>query len=193
MANRPSSIDRMAPEVRDWIGRLRDQGRTIDEIIVKLRELDVEALPSRSALGRHLKEADFVAAELRKTRTIADVVVRQLGDAQPEKTTRMNIELMHNVLFKIATQTDEESGEAITFTPMEAMLMAKSLDHLGKAAKDDTARMITVEKRAEEKAKKEAVEKAAKAIKEEAAANGGVVDPTAVLKRIRAEVYGIHE
>ncbi|MBN9438972.1 phage protein Gp27 family protein [Bosea sp. (in: a-proteobacteria)] len=192
MAKRPSSIDRMEPEVRDWIGRLRDQGRTLDEIIAKLRELDVAALPSRSALHRHLQKADAIAERLRKSRAVADVIVRRLGDAEPDKATRLNIELMHQAVFDMLS-TDNEDGEPVTLDAQQVMLIAKALDHLGKASKDDVARTIAIEKRAAEKARAEALAKTGKAIADEAAANGGKVDPAAVLKRIRTDVYGIHE
>lgn len=156
MAKRPSSIDRMEPEVRDWIGRLREQGRTLDEIIAKLRELDVEALPSRSALHRHLQKADAIAERLRKSRAVADVIVRRLGDAEPDKATRLNIELMHQAVFDMLSN-DGEDGEPVVLEPMQVMLMAKALDHLGKASKDDVARTVAIERRAAEKARAEAV------------------------------------
>lgn len=155
MAKRPSSIDRMDPEVRDWIGRLRDQGRTLDEIIAKLRELDVAALPSRSALHRHLQKADAVAERLRKSRAVADVIVRRLGDAEPDKATRLNIELMHQAVFDMLSNIGED-GEPVTLDAQQVMLIAKALDHLGKASKDDVARAIAIEKRATEKAVKQA-------------------------------------
>ena len=189
MANRPSSIDRLPQEVRDWIGRLRDQGCTIDEIIIKLRELDKDAVPSRSALGRHLKKAEEVAERLRKSRQVADVIVRRLGESDPDKTTRMNIELMHNVLFEIATRAGDD-GESVTFEPLEAMLLAKALDHLGKASKDDVARTVAIEKRAAEKAKAEALKQTEKAIAG-AAGSDGQVDGAALLKKIREDIYGI--
>lgn len=190
MANRPSSIDRLPQEVRDWIGRLRDQGCTIDEIITKLRELDKDAVPSRSALGRHLKKAEEVAERIRKSRQVADVIVRRLGESDPDKTTRMNIELMHNILFELATRTSDEDGEPVTFEPMEVMLLAKSLDHLGKASKDDVARTVAIEKRAAEKAKAEALKQTEKAIAG-AAGSDGQIDGAALLKKIREDVYGI--
>jgi ribosomal protein L14 len=191
MSKRPSSIDRMDPQVRDWIGRLRDQGRTLDEIIAKLRELDLDALPSRSALHRHLQKAEEVAERIRKSRAVADVIVRRLGESDPDKTTRMNIELMHNVLFEIASRTSDEDGEPVTFEPMEAMLLAKALDHLGKAAKDDVARTVTIEKRAADKARAEALAKTSKAISDATEAGGGQVDGAALLKKIREDIYGI--
>lgn len=47
--SRPSSVDRLPAEMRDAIGRLRDAGHTIDEIMAHLA--DMESMVSRSALG----------------------------------------------------------------------------------------------------------------------------------------------
>lgn len=186
MAKRPSSIDRMEPEVRDWIGRLRDQGRTLDEIIAKLRELDIEALPSRSALHRHLQKADAIAERLRKSRAVADVIVRRLGDAEPDKATRLNIELMHQAVFDMLS-TDGEDGEPVVLEPMQVMLMAKALDHLGKASKDDVARTVAIEKRAAEKARAEALKQAEAAV----AKHGGSGALTPELKQaFKAMLFG---
>lgn len=163
---RKSSIDRLPSEVRDWIGRLRDQGRTLDEIIAKLRELDVDQLPSRSALHRHIQKAEAIAEKMRRSRTVADVIVRRLGDEEPDKATRLNIELMHSMIFDVLCSAGEEGEEAVTLEPGQVMQLAKALDHLGKAAKDDVARTIAIERRAAEKARVQAaaqVETVAKA------------------------------
>ncbi|MFL9828998.1 phage protein Gp27 family protein, partial [Rhodoplanes sp. SY1] len=133
MVQRPTKIDRMPPEVRDWIGRLRDQGRSLDEIVTKLRELDIDALPSRSTVYRHLKKAEEVAEKVRHSRAVAEAVVRRLGDGETDRVTRLNIELMHNAVFEIATRVVD--GGPVTLSPQEAMQLAKALDHLGKAAK----------------------------------------------------------
>lgn len=61
---RPSSISRLPAEIRDKIGALRAEGRTIDEIVAKLEELNVDV--SRSALGRHCKRLESVQANIRR-------------------------------------------------------------------------------------------------------------------------------
>lgn len=165
MVRRPSKIDRLGPEVRDLVGRLREQGRTLDEILAKLHELDIDAdaLPSRTALHTHLQKAEAVAERLRKSRTVADVIVRRLGESEPDKATRLNIELMHQALFDMLSNTGED-GEPVTLDPMQVMLLSKALDHLGKASKDDIARTVAIEKRAAEKARAEALKQAEAAV-----------------------------
>jgi len=163
MARRPSTIDRLPPEIRDWIGRLRDQGRTIDEILAKLRELDLEALPSRSAVGRYIQRGEEIAREMRRSRDTAEAIVRNLGDAEPDKTTRLNIELMHSILFDNLSEikkTLSMEGNAVQFDAMKAMLLSKALDHLGKAAKDQIARQIAIEERAAKRERAKAIKAA---------------------------------
>lgn len=189
MAKRPSSIDRLPDEVRDWIGRLRDQGRTLDEIIAKLRELDVAALPSRSALHRHLQKAEVIAERLRKSRTVADVIVRRLGESEPDKATRLNIELMHQAMFDMLSASGED-GEPVTLDPMQVMLMAKALDHLGKASKDDVARTVAIEKRAADKARTEALKHAEAVIEKTGATKGLSAEAKEAFKR---ELFGVRD
>lgn len=162
MAKRPSKIDRLGPDVRDLVGRLRDQGRTLDEIMEKLRELDIDAaaLPSRTALHNHLQQAEAIAERLRMSRTAAEVAVRRLGESEPDKVTRLNIDLMHQAVFEMMSNLGAD-GRPVTLDPMQVMLLSKSLDHLGKASKDDVARTVAIEKRAAEKARAEALKQVA--------------------------------
>lgn len=51
-----SIVDRLPAAHRDLIGRLRRDGRTIDEILAELRMREVPL--SRSALGRYLRRLE---------------------------------------------------------------------------------------------------------------------------------------
>lgn len=132
---RPSSIDRLPPEIREQIGRLRQGGRTIDEILAKLRELDVDV--SRSALGRHVKQLDAIGEELRRSRAIAEQLVARLGDAPESRTARLNIELMHSLVLKCLVGED---GDAVQLDGKEAMFIATALQKLAQASKQDVER-----------------------------------------------------
>lgn len=185
----PSSVDRLPDELRDWIGRLFTQGRTLDEILLKLRELDVDQLPSRSALHRYLKRANHIAEQVRQTRTIAEVMTRNLGEADDARLGRANIELMHSILMNVATAAMDaaDGGDGkIDLTPQETMQLAKALDHLGKASKDDVARTIALEKRAEEKGRREA----AKAVDVVAKEKGISAELT---EAIKAKIFGLQQ
>ncbi|MGH6909921.1 MAG: phage protein Gp27 family protein, partial [Phenylobacterium sp.] len=87
---RPSTIDKLDPKLRGLIGELRDKGHTIDEILTKLRELDVDV--SRSALGRKVKQIDSIREMLKHSRDAAESIIKALGDGPENKTGRLNIE-----------------------------------------------------------------------------------------------------
>lgn len=172
---RKSNITRLPPEIRDLIGNLRGQGRTIDEILAKLNELDVEV--SRSSLGRHLKSMAAIAERIRRSREVADSIVRRFGEAPESKTARANIELMHSIIMEVAgaapegEEGDEENeGRSVTLDPMQVMLLSKSLDHLGKAERTSIDVIEKASAAAERKARAEAARKLDGAIKEAAAA-----------------------
>ena len=166
--NTPSTIDRLPAEIRELIGDLRRKGRTIDEIKAKLDELSAEEpfdAPSRSALGRHVKGLAEIAERMRHSRTIAESLVSQFGEQPDNKLQRVNLELMHGVVMQTITaaEIDPETGEAqpVTFKPEDAMFLARSLQSLASAQKTDADRFL----KAEERARKEAAEKAGSAAK----------------------------
>ena len=183
---RPTTISRQAPEIRELIGRLREQGRTIDEILAKLRELDVDV--SRSALGRHVKQLDAIGEELRRSRAIAEAMVQRFGDAPESKTARLNIELMHGLLMKLMVGED---GGTVTLEPQDAYFAATALQRLAMASKADVDREVKILDRfkADTKAKLRAVEAAIAG--DETAAASTKAAMADVLKRIRQDVYGI--
>ncbi|PTS73811.1 hypothetical protein DBR17_17830 [Sphingomonas sp. HMWF008] len=159
----PSTIDKLPEQVRELIGTLRRDGRTIDEIMAKLGELSVDV--SRSALGRHVKTLADVADRMRNSRAIADSLVAQFGDQPDNKLARANLELMHSVVMQTITAAvvDEETGESqpVTFSPEDAMFLARSMQSLASAEKTNSDRII----KAREIATKEAAKKAVDAAK----------------------------
>ncbi|NIX75398.1 DUF3486 family protein [Microvirga terricola] len=187
---RTSTVDKLPAEIRDLIGQLKDKGRTLDEIVACLRQmLGPDDAPSRSALGRHLQKVEAIAERMRHSRVVADTLVRQLGEESTDKTTRLNIELMHTVIFDLVTAAQMANGEdgepaSLTLDPEQVMFLAKSLDHLGKASVADVQRIEKIEKRAAEKAKVEA----AKAVDNVAKTKGLTSDTVDAIKR---EILGI--
>ena len=55
-------MKRLPEKVREEIGRLREKGRTLDEIIAHLKALGAEV--SRSSLGRYLENVDTIAEQM---------------------------------------------------------------------------------------------------------------------------------
>lgn len=162
-----STIKKLPPEIKDKIGALMDQGRTLDEIVAHLSTLDVTV--SRSALGRYKQGIDKVSERIRRSREIAEAMVRNYGQAPESKMARLNIELMHSVLFDLLSQlpdgtetnadgtetSDDDTPVALQLSPREAMEFAKAMDHLARASKQD-ADLV-------DKLRSEAMKEAAKA------------------------------
>lgn len=142
--NVPSSIDRLPPELRELIGRLRQEGRSIDDILEKLRELDADV--SRSALGRHVKGLAEVGAKLRQSREIAAALVSQFGEESDNRLARLNIELMHGVVMQTITAAaeggEDGDGQPVTFGPEEVMFLSRSLQSLAGADKTNAERTL---------------------------------------------------
>ena len=172
---RPSSIDRLEPEVRETIGRLREQGRTIDEILVHLRTLDVDV--SRSALGRHTQDLDRIAERMRYSRSIAEGLEKQFGeDEGAGKVMRLNISFLEEMMFEVLTKADVE------LTGADVKRFASGMLDLARARKIDTDREIKVKN--EVAGKVEAIEK-------EALAAGEKGVPLERLAELRREFLGV--
>lgn len=132
---RPSSIDRLPDEVREQIGALRRQGRTIDEIMGKLGELLPEAeQPSRSAVGRHVKRIDVLGERIRASREMANALVDRLGDGGENKMLRLNAELLQTALMDLLVSED---GEPVTLEAKDAAFLATALQRIAGATKTD--------------------------------------------------------
>ena len=144
---RPSNIDKLPVSIREAIGALRRGGRTIDEILAHIRELGVgEDEVSRSGLGRHVKTIDEIGEEMRKQRAMADALVAKFGAEPDDRLFRVNVEMMHGLLFKMNLAIRE--GETPELTPGDIMFLSSALKNIASASKTDTDRIDRIEKRA---------------------------------------------
>lgn len=187
--SRPSSIDRLPSEIREAIGRLRQRGRTLDEILDHLRGLEIEV--SRSALGRHVQSMEKVGERLRRSRAVSEALVRQLGDAPESQTARLNIELLHSFLYDfLASAEDAAEGEDAKLAaealknPKAMALFAEATERLTKASRHNADFVQKVEERAAARGKRDA----AKAAEQTAREQGLSADTIA---RIKASILGV--
>ena len=187
---RPSSIDQLPEEIRAEIGRLRGMGWTIDQILEHLRCL-LDRAPSRSALGRHIQGIDRLGERMRRSRQVAEALVRELGTAPESQAARLNIELMHTAILDLFMHADDASGDegtggegTIPHQPIDIQWIAKALDHLARASKTNVEFIADVEARAAEKAKKEAATAA-----ETVARERGITAST--IEAIKAGIFGV--
>ena len=152
--HRPSSIDKLDPEIKRLISDLRiEHGWTIDEIRAKLEELGKPV--SRSALARHTKSIEEIGRELRHSREMAKALVETTDGGEDSRVADINIELMHSVVLRLLTATSD--GELVTFGPQDTMFLSRTLSGLASARKTDIEWREKAEKRGEERARKAAV------------------------------------
>lgn len=182
---RRSTIKRLPRELREQISDLRENGATIDEIKAALDDLGARV--SRSALGRHVKGLDQLAERVRRSREIAEVLVRRIGDAPENRQTQANIELMHTAIQDLFMSGEDGEG-GIQLDPENAMFLSRAIKDLAAAAKADVDNTLRLRKEAEKAAADKAMKAAEKAMGTD---DGKPVNRAAILKQIREEVYGI--
>lgn len=178
---RQSTIRRLPQPLREEIGNLREAGHTIDEILAHLKDLGASV--SRSAVGRHVKQLDAIGTEIRRSREIAEALVKRYGQAPEGRTARLNIELMHAFVNRLLVS---EEGEVVTLEPKEVMAVSRALKDLVMAARHDVAREAETRAEFAEKAADTAVKAAVTA-----AGKAGYQLPPEALTAIREQVYGI--
>lgn len=180
--NRTSTISRLPPDVKRKIAALRDQGCTLDQIMAALDAVDIDV--SRSALGRYTKKMDRVAANIRRSREMAQAVARQFGGQEASEVSRTNLEILHTMIMKMMTGPDDQDGE-VSFDAKDTMFIATALEKLTKASKVDLdARILAAREQERKIATEKAAEKAvATAISE------GISDQT--VNKIKASILGI--
>lgn len=181
---RPSSIDRLPEEVRALIGRLREQGRTLDEILAHLGQMDdvLADAVSRSALHRHVQKMEALGKHLKVAREQALAIVDRLGVAEDNKLARLNAELLHAIILKGLAAGDD--GEPAVLSPQEMMFVGRALAQVAAAQKVDVDRPVTIR----DKLRKEDARKLA-AVEGELAAEGD----TPAADRARAALSKVRE
>jgi hypothetical protein len=164
MAKKPSSIDKLPESIREEIGRLRMNGATLDQILAHLHTMTPD-VPSRSALGRHALKIDALGERLRRSRTMAEALASGLGDAPESQAARLNIELLHNTMMELFLRdadgdeaSDETGKAALLGNPEGLMMLAKAVQALASASKTNEDFIAAAEKRAADKARRQAAE-----------------------------------
>lgn len=185
---RLGKIDRMPREIREEIGRLREAGRTLDEIMAALHGLEAPDI-SRSGLGRYVKRLDRMGERLRQSRQVSEALVGQLGDRPGDQVARLNIEMMHTFISDLLFAADEDGEEgdakrAIVTNPMAAKLIAEAVERLSKAQRLNQDFVLKTRQEAAAQAQREA----AKAVEKEGRAQGL---SNATIAKIKATIFGV--
>lgn len=158
---RPSSVDRLGPEVREQIGRLLDEGRSLDEIMAHLGALEVREI-SRSALGRYTQRVNKLSENRRRAMFVAQAVERDFGADPENKLLRHLIKSVEVDLFDILNSEDPDAPPP---DAKSSLTVAQTLERLVRTSRHDAALRETIEKRAAEKERKAAAGRASEAAK----------------------------
>lgn len=159
----PSTIDRLDPEIRELIAQLRiDKGFTIDEIRAALvKVIGEDRVPSRSALGRHVRGLAEVSADLRETQIYAEALAREAGSKTGNQLLDMNAQLLQANMFKLMLA--EREGEGILLTPKEAKEFSEALRNVALMRKTEQDVIAKAEQRAADKERLASADKATSA------------------------------
>ncbi|AFK54222.1 terminase small subunit [Tistrella mobilis KA081020-065] len=174
-------MDRLPPEILDAIRGLRQRGHTIDEIRSHLDGLGVTDV-SRSGLGVYIKRLDELRAQTMQARSVAEAVVDRLGDdADDDVMNRASIELLQGLILKVSLAG---AGDGAALDPKELMMLSSAIKNAASARKVDADRVLQAEKRAADKARREAADRAGAAAKAR-----GLTPDTAAF--IREQILGV--
>lgn len=164
--NRPSSIDRLDPEIREMIAHLRvDKGYTIEEIQAAVEiEIGKARTPSRSALGRHVRSLEDVNADLREVQVYAEALAKKQGDGTQSQLLDINLQLLQANMFRLMLASKD--GEGIQLNPKESKDFADALRSIALTRKTDLDVIEKEKKLAAEKATVEAADRATTAARQ---------------------------
>ena len=207
--DRHSTVDRLPEDIRQEILRLRfTENLTFDEILDRLRtaaesrdDLDV---PSRGALGRHLKAAKHeidrkVDASLRElspalqfAHQFSQALVQNIGGANPSAKAAGLRELTSTMLFemllkatKAANSEDPEEQAEGALSIQDVFRLSRTIVSLAHAEKIEQSTRHEAAKEADRKAERRADRKKAKADEQAAEQQQAAVDEVSTVARQR--------
>ncbi|MAI62428.1 MAG: hypothetical protein CBB87_08130 [Micavibrio sp. TMED27] len=156
-----SKISTFPDEIKELIQELLRNGKSINSITEKLRELDYDV--SKSSVGRYTKKLSEVIGRYKEIHQFAAAMGSRLEDQSSGEIARMNAQLLQGSLFKIMMGDGENE---VTLDAKEAMQLASSLEKLSKAQKLDADRELKIREEVRKEALKEATEIVETTVKE---------------------------
>lgn len=148
MARRPTKVDRLPPEIKEEIARLRERGHSLDAILSHLRGLGVgEGEVSRTGLYNHIVKLDELGEMMRQDSIMADALVSRFGDAQDDRIFRANLQMMHALLFRLNVSL-RSGQDGVALDSREMMFLTSALKNLAGAEKTSGDTIEARERRA---------------------------------------------
>ena len=186
---RPSSIDRLPPDVRKALDRwIYDPAVTQAEATARVNTLLAEVAPahpgiSKSAVNRYDLSVRKVQDSIRRSREIARLVIADVGSTPSGEVGQMITEMIKTMILEVNLKLQDQELTADSLPGMTRNLRELSLaiERLQRAEKINEERESEVRRRAAE-------ELAAKAA-DEAGPGGSVTGDR--LREIAREIYGV--
>ena len=141
---RKSSIDKLDPRLREVLDRLvRDNRCTIDQIAVHLEQLAGEDAPSRSAVGRYVKNAKQQMEQFRQAQEIAKVWVGKLEDEPQGDVAMLLSQMLRTLAFQQLASMGEAGGNV---SSKELAMLAGAIRDVANADKTAADRALRLRK-----------------------------------------------
>ena len=131
---------------------MADGRYTLDQVVAHVRTLG--AVVSRSAVGRYSQQFEEVAAKMRESREISAAFARELGELPEGDTGLILVEIMRNLVFKLALSANEKEDDCDI---KDVMRLAKAIKDLSQSSKLS----VETEAKIREQARQEMAEEAA--------------------------------
>ena len=155
-----SSVQLLPKDILDLVNELYRNNATIQEIIDAVAEKGKTI--SLSAMGRYTKNLKKLSDRINAGRDMANAIMEKFGEAPENKQADMNIHLLQAILTEIAIAAEDPDGDGVNLKPMDAMLLAKAMDHMAKAKKTDMENILKIREAALKDAAKAATDVAKK-------------------------------
>lgn len=180
---RRSHFYNLPKEVQIETNRRLEAGFTLDDVMAYIEEQGCSHIVSRSGLGRYAFNEANLAADLTKTRIMAESLGRQLDDASDDNNIgRVALEMLQSITMK--TLAASLSGRNADLSPQENAYLAKSLKDVMSASEIDGRRRAKIKA----EARIEALREAAESVESMAGARGLTAE---TVKAVQDKIMGI--
>lgn len=175
---RKSSIEFLPENIIKGINEKLAEGHSLDTIMKWITQLGFGDKTSRSAVGRWKMNREELSGELKRSRVIAEAIVRDTGDSDQGQISRVATEMLHSIIMKATAAS--LSGSTPDYDPQEMAYIARALKDSNAAIEIDDKRVARI--------KADAMKEAAKAV-DAVASKGGLSKES--VAQIKKEFLGV--
>lgn len=110
--SRQSKIKRLAPDVRAYIEKLmRDDNKTLDEMIDAIKSKFPSDTPSRSSLGRYKQSFEEMAGRMRDIQAASQALVSELGEDVDDRAGALLAQAVTTLACNVAMDANDPDAK----------------------------------------------------------------------------------